>query len=67
MNLDLVLAAMGWLAGGWLLWSLPRVGPLAFGPSHHGPSVSVVIPARDEADNLPTLLASLATQDPAPV
>lgn len=49
----------GWLVAWWLLWRLPRPerGAAAIGP------VSVVVPARDEADNLPVLLASLAAAD----
>ena len=49
----------GWLVAWWLLWRLPRPerGAAAIGP------VSVVVPARDEADNLPVLLASLAVAD----
>ncbi|MBN2624785.1 MAG: glycosyltransferase [Acidimicrobiales bacterium] len=51
----------GWLAGWVLLWRLPRLGPPAPAPAE-GRRVSVVIPARNEADRLPTLLAGLARQ-----
>jgi 4,4'-diaponeurosporenoate glycosyltransferase len=52
----LALARLG--AGCWLLWSVRRPG--AAEPSR--PPVAVVVPARDEADSLPRLLASLADE-----
>lgn len=65
----------GWLAGWALLWRLPHLvsdrGAGSGAPSDHhaaGPSssdgglVTVVIPARNEADRLPVLLADLARQ-----
>ncbi|MBA2752132.1 MAG: glycosyltransferase [Actinobacteria bacterium] len=63
-----VLQVLGWLAGTWLLWRVPRCRPplvvddqgdLALG------DVSVVIPARDEEETLPRLLDSLNAQQPA--
>ena len=53
-----VLWAVGWL----LLWRVPRLDrrPPAAGPAR--PAVSVVVPARDEAGNLPALLATLVPQ-----
>lgn len=52
---------VGWLAAWWMLWRLPVPRPLDREPGADGSltDVAVVIPARDEADNLPTLLASL--------
>lgn len=52
---------VGWLAAWWMLWRLPVPRPLDRDPGADGSlaDVAVVIPARDEADNLPTLLASL--------
>jgi 4,4'-diaponeurosporenoate glycosyltransferase len=59
----LVLA--GWLAGWVLLWQVPRIraprGPV------DAVRVSVVVPARNEADRLPDLLASLGRQSLVPV
>ena len=62
----LALEAVRWLAGVWLLWSIPRcraAGPVA---AVLAGGAAVVVPARDEEATLPRLLASLATQDPAP-
>ncbi len=61
VSLRLVLVAAGWLSGWWLLWRLPRLartGGLTAPPR----SVSVVIPARDEAHCLGLLLDDLAAQ-----
>ncbi len=59
----LVLLTSGWLAG-WILAGylvrLRRAAPPA------GVRVSVVVPARDESDRLPRLLAALAAARPAP-
>jgi 4,4'-diaponeurosporenoate glycosyltransferase len=66
--------AGGWIVGWLLLWRPPtlrRRRPTAASPASESPvpapaapeSVAVVIPARDEADRLPLLLASLADQD----
>jgi hypothetical protein len=60
MNPGLVLA--GWLCGWLLLWRLPRLGHGSSRPALCAP-VTVVIPARDEAATLPTLLRSLAIQE----
>ena len=52
----------GWLLGWVLLWRLPRLAyPTA---PHNEYRVSVIIPARNEADRLPVLLASLMDQSP---
>lgn len=56
---------LGWVLGWVLLWRLPRMTPasrLGAAPT----TLSVVIPARNEADRLPTLLASLSAQDLRP-
>jgi 4,4'-diaponeurosporenoate glycosyltransferase len=54
------LTLVGWLAG-WLLAGrvrrLPRVGGAV-------PSISLIVPARDEEHRLPALLAALAADDP---
>ena len=58
------LVLVGWLAGWALLWRLPRLS--AGGPVPKVGRVTVVIPARNEADRLPTLLTSLARQTHPP-
>ncbi|MGH9076456.1 MAG: glycosyltransferase family 2 protein [Acidimicrobiales bacterium] len=60
---------IGWTAGWWLLWSLPPPAAAPPGPTGGrppAPSMSVVIPVRDEERALPVLLASLARQRRAP-
>ncbi len=54
------LTLVGWLAG-WLLAGRVRRLPPVEGAV---PSVSVIVPARDEEDRLPTLLAALAADEP---
>ncbi len=61
----LILLAVQWATGAWLLARIPppRVSPPAGpGPAPALPTVSVIIPARNEEASLPHLLASLATQ-----
>jgi len=65
-----VVVVAGWLAGWWLLWRVPAVGGRSPSrsatppePTRVDPSgVAVVIPARNEAASLPTLLDSLSRQ-----
>ena len=54
-------------AAGFLLWRarLPSRVPPPPAPARP-PRVSIIVPARDEEENLPPLLASLARLDPAP-
>jgi 4,4'-diaponeurosporenoate glycosyltransferase len=62
-----ILLGLGWLVGWCLLWrarGLPRDGAASADVSPD--QVSVVIPARDEADTLPALLDALARQDRPP-
>ena len=49
-------------------WRLRQLAALAAPPARTGPmpKVSIIVPARDEAHNLPRLLASLRALDPAP-
>jgi 4,4'-diaponeurosporenoate glycosyltransferase len=49
------------LAGCWLLWRVPRLRSSS-GASGTRPQLSIVVPARDEAVSLPTLLASLTPE-----
>jgi 4,4'-diaponeurosporenoate glycosyltransferase len=57
---DVIVFALGWVCGWLLLWRLPRtVRP---GPGAARRPIAVVIPARDEAANLPSLLAHLQPQ-----
>jgi len=53
---DVVLVAVRLAIGCWLLWAMPRLRPR---PPVDRSRVSVVVPARDEAGQLPGLLASL--------
>jgi 4,4'-diaponeurosporenoate glycosyltransferase len=57
---EAVLLGLAWLVGWWLCGRV-RTLPIANGTGSLTP-VSVVIPARDEARALPTLLEGLATQ-----
>lgn len=50
---------VGWFGAWWLLWRLPVPRPLAPDADPALGDVAVVVPARDEAANLPFLLASL--------
>ena len=61
MTLDLIAFLGGWVAGWWLLWHVPLPPPAA---PRDGPrrSVSVIVPARDEAVMLPHLLSSLRSE-----
>lgn len=54
----------GWVAGWVLLWRLPRPAPTDGATADR--VVSVVIPARNEADRLPTLLDGLVRQTRPP-
>ncbi|MBC8206542.1 MAG: glycosyltransferase [Kiritimatiellales bacterium] len=56
-----IVHLFGLLAGGYLLRALPRCAA----DSRRTP-VSIIIPARDEERNLPTLLESLTRQTPSP-
>lgn len=58
----LVLILVGLVAGTWLGGRRRGLGPVGATT----PTISVVIPARDEERTLPTLLASLARQTTAP-
>ena len=70
MRARTLLETLRWLAGVWLLWSIPGCGTEAGTDPDDGNDreggVTVVVPARDEEDNLPALLASLAVQHPPP-
>ncbi len=65
MNLGAVVymstVVPGWLAGWWLFRRVPGL-PRSGSASAAATTVSVVIPARDEAASLPGLLTSLASQ-----
>lgn len=70
VRVGLIVVAVGWLAGWWLLWRVPRLSLIA-GPALKpgeptAGDVSVVIPARNEAANLPHLLETLRAQEPPP-
>ena len=56
------MTVAGWMLGWVLLWRLPRLARPTTPSCEH--RVSVIIPARNEADRLPVLLASLLIQSP---
>ncbi|MBL8625016.1 MAG: glycosyltransferase [Myxococcales bacterium] len=60
----LVVAAVGSLGAVVWHWRLWQLSARAAAPPVAPPRVSIVVPARDEAHNLPRLLASLAVLDP---
>jgi 4,4'-diaponeurosporenoate glycosyltransferase len=62
----LALAAAGALVWTWRLGALARAARAADPAPARWPSVSIIVPARNEAENLPRLLASLARLEPAP-
>ncbi len=59
MLVDLIVFAVGWSAGWWLLWRVPLPPRIKPGTSPPREAVTIVVPARDEADVVPVLLASL--------
>lgn len=60
----MTLLVPGWLLGWVLLWRMPSLStPRRAAPTR---SLTVVIPARNEADRIPLLLASLTTQSRPP-
>ncbi|MCC5951840.1 MAG: glycosyltransferase [Acidimicrobiia bacterium] len=72
MRLDVVVMLLGWAAGWWLLWRVPRLAARA-GTRRSGdegpPSevdITVLIPARNEELSLPHLLESLMAQTVRP-
>jgi 4,4'-diaponeurosporenoate glycosyltransferase len=65
VTVTLAMVAAGWLAGTVLLWRLRT--PAATDVAGLAGSVSVIVPARNEASNLPRLLASLAAQAEPPL
>jgi 4,4'-diaponeurosporenoate glycosyltransferase len=56
----LTVIVVGWIVGWLLLWRLPTLDRPA--PHGHRAAVSIVVPARNEADRLPRLLASVTAQ-----
>ncbi len=71
VRVGFLVVVLGWFAGWWLLARVPRLTRAEGGSSLGDPaslsSVSVLIPARDEARNLPHLLASLSDQTATPL
>ena len=58
--LETVSVVLRLLAGCWLLWRIARPAPVQ--PGDERPACTIVVPARDEEDMLPVLLASIAPQ-----
>lgn len=65
MDVRLLVLGLVWLLGWYLCWRVHTV-PYARDPEPVGTPPSVVVPARDEASTLPTVLAGLGSQT-APV
>lgn len=62
MTAERIGLVLAWLAGWSLLWRVPRLAA-ASRSSRRGTTISVVVPARNEASTLPALLAGLLAQD----
>jgi 4,4'-diaponeurosporenoate glycosyltransferase len=61
VSFEAVLLAVAWVIGWALCWRLPRL-PAAVATAATPARVSVIIPARNEAERIPRLLAALANQ-----
>ncbi|SEG39045.1 glycosyltransferase family 2 protein [Paenibacillus sp. UNC499MF] len=63
-----IIAILGWITGWFLLWrtGVCRVSPAERKSPSGGGHVSVIVPARNEEERLPPLLASLAAQSVPP-
>lgn len=61
-----VVQAVFWFFGFFLLWRIPLCTRSRHGNAEQRPTISVIIPARDEAGSLPVLLASLRGGDRVP-
>ncbi len=61
-----VIQAIFWLFGFFFLFRIPRCTRSHRGGTERRPSISVIIPARNEADSLPVLLTSLRNGDYIP-
>ena len=61
-----VIQAIFWFFGFFFLFRIPRCTRSHRGSTKRRPSISVIIPARNEADSLPILLASLRNGDSVP-
>jgi 4,4'-diaponeurosporenoate glycosyltransferase len=61
-----VIQAIFWSLGFFLLFRIPRCTGSHGGSTERRPSISVVIPARNEAESLPVLLTSLRNGDSVP-
>lgn len=67
VSIGLAILVVGWCAGWWLLWRVPRLPAAAgAGTTSVRDDVVVVVPARDEAASLPALLESLRGQRTRP-
>lgn len=62
LDLDLVLYAAGWSIGWMMLWRPRPLPPAPIDLGGDRPAVAVVIPARNEATALPSLLGPLTAQ-----
>lgn len=64
MATEHIVCAIAWLIGWVLLARVPRLGPAAKSEERDSRAVTVVIPARNEAQRLPHLLADFARSRP---
>jgi 4,4'-diaponeurosporenoate glycosyltransferase len=62
----LSLLAILWCLGFLILWRIPVCRPGSGRNSSSSPTLSIIIPARNEEHNLPRLLASIKRQNPQP-
>ena len=61
-----IIQAIFWSFGFFFLFRIPRCTRSHGGSTERRPSISVIIPARNEADSLPVLLTSLRNGDSVP-
>jgi 4,4'-diaponeurosporenoate glycosyltransferase len=66
MWVQVLIVAVGWLAGWWLLWRAPVLQPERRSPDDRRADCTVVIPVRNERHALPLLLADLRDQELRP-
>lgn len=64
-NLSALVLFCFWLFGFFFFWRIRYPG-VALNAASLGPTVSIIIPARNEAGNIGILIRSLRTQNPAP-
>jgi 4,4'-diaponeurosporenoate glycosyltransferase len=66
MSVRVALVLVGWMSGWWLLWRAPRLRPAGAADLVELGDCSVIVPARDEREALPSLLGDLQGQTTHP-